>query len=34
LHDMGLDPASEQARRAVGRVRENVKWLMNALLRS
>jgi len=29
LHDMGLDPASEQARRAVGRVRENVKWLMN-----
>jgi hypothetical protein len=29
LRDMGLDPASEQARRAVGRVRENVKWLMN-----
>ena len=29
LHDMGLDPASEQAKRAVGRVRENVKWLMN-----
>ena len=29
LHDMGLDPATEQARRAVGRVRENVKWLMN-----
>jgi hypothetical protein len=29
LHDMGLDPASEQARRAVDRVRENVKWLMN-----
>jgi len=29
LHDMGLDPANEQARRAVGRVRENVKWLMN-----
>ena len=26
---MGLDPASEQAKRAVGRVRENVKWLMN-----
>ena len=29
LHDMGLDPASEQARRAVDRVRANVKWLMN-----
>src|SRR5688572_20835807 len=29
LHDMGLDPANEQAQRAVGRVRENVKWLMN-----
>jgi len=29
LHDMGLDPASEQARRAVDRVQENVKWLMN-----
>jgi hypothetical protein len=29
LHDMGLDPNSEQARRAVDRVRENVKWLMN-----
>jgi hypothetical protein len=29
LHDMGLDPANEQAKRAVGRVRENVKWLMN-----
>ena len=29
LHDMGLDPANEQARRAVGRVRETVKWLMN-----
>ena len=29
LHDMGLDPASEQARRAVSRVRGNVKWLMN-----
>ena len=29
LHDMGLDPASEQAKRAVGRVRENVTWLMN-----
>ena len=29
LHDMGLDPASEQAKRAVGRVRDNVKWLMN-----
>ena len=29
LHDMGLDPANQQAKRAVGRVRENVKWLMN-----
>lgn len=29
LHDMGLDPASEQAKRAVARVRNNVKWLMN-----
>lgn len=29
LHDMGLDPASEQAKRAVRRVREHVKWLMN-----
>ena len=28
LHDMGLDPVSEQAKRAVARVRENVKWLM------
>src|SRR3990170_1598557 len=28
LRDLGLDPASEQARRAVARVRENVKWLM------
>lgn len=28
LHDMGLDPASEQAKRAVALVRENVKWLM------
>jgi hypothetical protein len=26
LRDMGLDPASEQARRAVGLVRENIKW--------
>ena len=26
LRDMGLDPASEQARRAVDLVRENVKW--------
>src|SRR5512146_3188739 len=29
LHDMGLDPASEPARRAVERVREHVQWLMN-----
>ena len=29
LHDMGLDPAREQSKRAVVRVRENVKWLMN-----
>jgi hypothetical protein len=29
LRDMGLDPASEPAQRAVARVRENVKWLMN-----
>jgi hypothetical protein len=29
LHDMGLDPADEQAKRAVGLVRENVQWLMN-----
>jgi len=28
LRDMGLDPASEQARGAIARVRENVKWLM------
>jgi hypothetical protein len=27
LRDMGLDPASEQARRAVGLVRERVTWL-------
>ena len=26
LRSMGLDPASEQARRAVGLVRDNVKW--------
>ena len=26
LRDMGLDPASEPARRAVGLVRDNVKW--------
>ena len=26
LRDMGLDPASEQARRAVGLVRDNSKW--------
>jgi hypothetical protein len=26
LHDLGLDPTSEQARRAVARVRENVTW--------
>ncbi len=26
LRDMGLDPASEQARRAVDRVRDNVRW--------
>ena len=32
LHDMGLDPASEPARRAVDRVQENVKWLMNITL--
>ncbi|MBX3049353.1 MAG: hypothetical protein KIT46_09130 [Anaerolineales bacterium] len=29
LCDMGLDPESEQARRALSRVRANVKWLMN-----
>lgn len=29
LHDMGLDPASEQAKTAVARVRKNVQWLMN-----
>ena len=29
LCDMGLDPESEQARRAISRVRANVKWLMN-----
>ena len=29
LHDMGLDPTSAQAKRAVERVRVNVKWLMN-----
>jgi hypothetical protein len=29
LHDMGLDPADEQTRHAVARVRENVQWLMN-----
>jgi hypothetical protein len=28
LHDMGLDPASEQAKRAIARVRKNVRWLM------
>jgi hypothetical protein len=26
LHDMGLDPTSEQARGAVARVRDNVRW--------
>ena len=26
LRDMGLDPASEQARRAIGLVRDNVSW--------
>jgi hypothetical protein len=26
LREMGLDPASDEARRAVGRVREGVKW--------
>ncbi len=29
LHDMGLDPSSEQARRAVARVSNHVQWLMN-----
>ncbi len=29
LHDMGLDPTSEQAKRAVHRTQENVKWLMH-----
>jgi hypothetical protein len=29
LRDMGLDPSSEQARRALARVRSNVQWLMN-----
>ncbi len=28
LHDMGLDPASEQAQLAVSRVRDNISWLM------
>jgi hypothetical protein len=26
LREMGLDPASDEARRAVGRVRDNVRW--------
>jgi hypothetical protein len=26
LRDFGLDPASEEARRAVGLVRDNVTW--------
>ena len=26
LRDMGLDPASDQARRAVGLVRDRVTW--------
>jgi hypothetical protein len=29
LHDMGLDPSSQQARRLVARVRSSVQWLMN-----
>jgi len=29
LHDMGLDPSGEQAARAVARVRQSVRWLMN-----
>lgn len=29
LHDMGLDPASEPAKRAIALVRANVQWLMN-----
>lgn len=29
LRDMGLDPASEQAKLAIARVRKNVQWLMN-----
>ncbi len=29
LHDMGLDPSSQQAGRAVARVRNHVRWLMN-----
>jgi hypothetical protein len=29
LHDMGLEPSSEQARRLVARVRNTVQWLMN-----
>ena len=29
LRDMGLDPASEQAKTAIARVRANVQWLMN-----
>src|SRR5690606_17766736 len=28
LSDMGLDPASEQAKMAVSRVKDNVSWLM------
>jgi hypothetical protein len=28
LHDMGLDPASEQAQLALSRVRDNISWLM------
>jgi hypothetical protein len=28
LRDMGLDPASDQAKRAIARVRKNVRWLM------
>lgn len=29
MRDMGLDPASEQAKEAIARVRANVQWLMN-----
>jgi hypothetical protein len=29
LRDMGLDPGSEQAKRAIAAVRANVQWLMN-----